>query len=39
MLMDPRYEFIRIMYDAGHIKGVSGIFKFIPKTRVAQDAG
>jgi hypothetical protein len=37
--MDPRYELIRIMYDAGKISQLSDIFKYIPKTIVAYDAG
>lgn len=37
--MDHRYELIRVMYEDGHIEKLSDIFKFIPKTVVARDAG
>lgn len=37
--MDHRYDLIRPMYDKGHIAKLSDIFKFVPKTRVAKDAG
>lgn len=37
--MDHRYDLIRPMLEKGHIIKLSDIFKFIPKTRVAKDAG
>ena len=36
---DPRYDLIRSLYDRGKIGSLNDIFKYIPKTVVANDLG
>jgi len=36
---DPRYDTIKVLIEAGHIKSISDIFIFIPKTVVYKDLG
>ncbi|MBS1606667.1 MAG: hypothetical protein JST42_28685 [Bacteroidetes bacterium] len=36
---DERYTIVRTMFDAGHVASFSDIFKYIPKTVVANDLG
>jgi hypothetical protein len=39
MQRDHRYEIIPALYETGHIKSFNDIFKYIPKTVVANDMG
>ena len=39
MTKDNRYNLIKPMIDQGHIKSFEDVFKFIPKTVVANDLG
>lgn len=36
---DPRYELVKPMVEAGKIDVFNDIFKYIPKTKVANDLG
>ncbi|WP_431215069.1 hypothetical protein ACQ86N_10260 [Puia sp. P3] len=36
---DERYTIVRTMYEAGHVASFNDIFKYIPKTVVANDLG
>lgn len=39
ILKDPRYDTIKVLINAGHIKTIKDIFIFIPKTVVYRDFG
>jgi len=36
---DPRYDLIKLLYEKGKIKSFNDIFKYVPKTTVANDLG
>lgn len=38
-VIDPRYDAVRVLFEAGHIKQFPDIFIHIPKTTVYKDLG
>lgn len=39
MNKDPRYDAVRVLFNAGSIKSIRDVFQFIPKTTVYKDLG